>query len=518
MEQQQEQIKNKADWESVKLALGTLSAEEVVNFLAHGGNLAASGGIEAAIFGGAIAALAGWNAPPIVRWLRASLPQSEELEPFQLLTRREPGKRSIVDKLLDRHPESGEQAMVPDEVETEPLRQPSALSQYLDDDDEFPMPTPVGASSLFTFSQVLETFTPSFEQIFLGVLADGTHVYVPAEDLCHVALAGNTGGGKSSLLRMIMAQLCYAGAHVLLLNPHYTRFDRKHNEDWTPYDPYLEKPALECSRYENIKIYLQWMAETLLPRRIERVREGRLPGRPYFVILDELPDVITEIKEASEYIAKILRQGRKYGIYLIVASQDFLAKTVSGDEGGAIRKMYRTALYVGGDATTAKTLLNMHPKDIPETQLGKGTIMLRCSTTKQAVMTRVPYLDNAALYRLLGPSTFVLPEEEVEDDLPVYTEKNDKQPTKQGVYVPVNEPVAVSGGTSEGAFINAGENAASHAQMTERAPVNEEIRKHIRRMNEMGYPHRDISKIVGLYGAKYTTYKQVCAEEGICID
>jgi hypothetical protein len=68
-------------------------AEEVINFIAHGGNLASASATEAAIFGGFIAALCGWHASPVLRWLHACMPQ-EELEPFQLLTRAsEPGKR-----------------------------------------------------------------------------------------------------------------------------------------------------------------------------------------------------------------------------------------------------------------------------------------------------------------------------------------------------------------------------------------------------------------------------------------
>ena len=277
-------------------------------------------------------------------------------------------------------------------------------SWYEEEDECLPQSISDG---MFTFSQVLASgFTPSLNKIFLARLPDGTDVCVSAKDLCHVALAGLTGNGKGVIMRLIMAQLCKVGVSVLLLNPHYMPWDYSGDEDWTPYEPCLQKQPAECSGYATIKTYLRWMTDTLLVQRIERARQGKPIGKPFFIIIDELPAIVGEIKEAPGYIAKILREGRKYGIYLIIASQDFLVKT-TGMDGGGVRKCFKTVFYVGGDVTTAKVLLNDSHKDqIPENDLGKGTVMLRCATTKDAVVARVPYVDNTSLYQLLGPSTF----------------------------------------------------------------------------------------------------------------
>ena len=276
------------------------------------------------------------------------------------------------------------------------------------DDDEQPLPSTTKDNGMFTFSQVLDKgFVPSLNKIYLGRLTDGTDVYVTAKDLCHVALAGLTGNGKSSIMRLIMAQLCKIGVTVLLLNPHYMQWDHSGGEDWTPYEPYLEKSPIDCAGYETIETYLEWTAKTLLSNRIKRAREGKPIGKPFFIVIDELPAIVAESKDVPNHIAKLLREGRKYGIFLIVASQDFQVKTI-GFEGGGVRKCFKTAFYVGGDVATAKALLNDdNQKDpIPENDLGKGTIMLRCSATKKAVLTKVPYVDNESLYRLLGKSTF----------------------------------------------------------------------------------------------------------------
>lgn len=292
------------------------------------------------------------------------------------------------------------------------------------DEEDVLMPPPVQKQGVFTFSSVLSKFVPSLDRIYLGVTLDGTPIYCKAEDLCHVALAGSTGGGKSSIMRLLMAQLCKAGAQVLLLNPHYTRYDLKSGEDWTPFEPYLHYDPMECRKYEVILHYLKYTTETLLRKRLDRYAHSLPLGKPYFIVLDELPSIIKHVPDAPGYLSELLREGRKVGIYLISASQDFLVKTIDPNgSGGAVRDCYRTAFYVGGDATTGKVMLDMAPKDIPESDLGKGAVMLRCamaSAVKKAKRAQVPYVDNDALYWLLGPSTYAPAQsaEMVEEPLP----------------------------------------------------------------------------------------------------
>jgi hypothetical protein len=267
-------------------------------------------------------------------------------------------------------------------------------------------------SSHFTLSQVLTRFQPSLDRLFLGVLPDGTPLYCAAKDLCHVALAGATGGGKSSILRLLLAQLCAAGASVLLLNPHYTRFDREAEppEDWTPFEPFLLHDPMECRRYEVIEFYLKQIATELLPNRLDKYAHSEPLGKPYFLAIEELPAIVARIKHAPDYLAQIVREGRKVGIFLITVAQDFLVSTIAPGGGGAVRDCYRTAYYVGGDATTARILLDKAARLLPEAELGQGTVLLRCQKVplvKEARVVLVPYVDNRALYRLLGPSRYV---------------------------------------------------------------------------------------------------------------
>jgi hypothetical protein len=209
-------------------------------------------------------------------------------------------------------------------------------------------------------------------------------------------------------MRLIMAQLCSIGVRVLMLNPHYMPYDQSGGEDWTPFIPKLERHPAECADYDAIGKYIRWMSEDLLKKRIERARKNQPIGRPYFVVIDEVPAVVAHCKDAPGYIGELLREGRKYGIYIILASQDFQVKTI-GLDGGGVRKCLKTVFYVGGDQATARALLGEDEDgrlvQIPENDLGTGTLMLRCSAVRYAQVAQVPFVDNASLYRLIGPST-----------------------------------------------------------------------------------------------------------------
>ena len=332
---------------------------------------------------------------------------------------KDPGQRSLAYRMFNGKSVREERDLA--RITREAEQEAEELERYFDAPEPAPEPDqpgdvlpppPTARSGKFLFSSVLAKHMPALDRIYIGSTMDGTEVYCTAKDLCHVALAGSTGGGKSSLMRMLMAQLCKAGAQVLLLNPHYTRYDIDHDEDWTPFTPYLVYDPMECRKYEVIEYYLRYVAEKLLPKRRDKYADSLPLGKPYFIVLDELPSIVREIPKAPEYLSLLLREGRKFGIFLISASQDFLVKTIGGNGsngGSGVRDCYRTAYYAGGDPTTANALLDMPAKDIPENELGQGIVMLRCATApqaKKAIQARVPYVDNEALYRLLGPSTY----------------------------------------------------------------------------------------------------------------
>jgi hypothetical protein len=281
-----------------------------------------------------------------------------------------------------------------------------------DGNTDLALPPSALTGARFDLSEVLATgFRPTLDKIYIGTLGDGTHVFCPAEALCHVALAGATDAGKSSIMRMLLAQLCYVKAVALLLNPHYTGYIVAKKEDWTPFTPYLAYDPMKCKEYPIIEHFLKQTAEVLIPQRLNLYAQSKPVGRPHFIVIDELPAIVKKNPNTPDYLDTILKEGRKVGVYLISAAQDYLVQTIGGS--GAVRDCYRTAYYVGGDDRTAKVLLDMVPS---QDGLGKGVVYLRNATApsvKKAQLAYVPFTDNEALYTLLGPSTYT-PDDDVD--------------------------------------------------------------------------------------------------------
>jgi hypothetical protein len=240
--------------------------------------------------------------------------------------------------------------------------------------------------------------TASLERILLGYTDQGA-ITCHARQLCHVAIAGATGGGKSSIMRLILGQLLAAGAKVLLIDPHFTPHDVENGEDWRPIATRLSQPPAVSPA--EIAATLQW-ASAELQRRLELRRAGQGTGKPIFMAFDELPAIVARVESAPPIMGELLREGRKVGLFLIGSSQDFLVKTIGG--GGAVRDCYRTAYYVGGDQTTARVLLDVSGR-VDDGRLGKGTVMLRSAATPTATLARVPYMDNDSLAQLLAQAT-----------------------------------------------------------------------------------------------------------------
>ena len=273
-------------------------------------------------------------------------------------------------------------------TETNPLQITSAETQTL--------ALPPGGVDLLN---VLQHVDPETGNVLLGLEPNGNPLIVKAKELCHVALAGATRGGKSNILRLLLAQLLAFGAYILLIDPHFTTYDAENDEDWRPIADRLAKPAAYTAK-DIAKILTDLTDE--MEKRMELRRQGQKIGHPIFLAVDELPKIVKLLPGAPDVLGQILREGAKVGIFVISAAQDFLVKSIGGDS--AARDCYRTAYYVGGDETTARVLLDVRAqkgKALDDGTLGKGRVMLR-SSANRATMAYVPRASNESIYRIMG--------------------------------------------------------------------------------------------------------------------
>ena len=195
-------------------------------------------------------------------------------------------------------------------------------------------------------------------------------------------------------------QLQAVGARVVLADPHYTPFDAESGEDWRGIAARLHlAPAVSAS---EIGALLAYMGEEL-DRRLEKRRAGQKFGAPLFLALDELPVIADTVDGSAERLGRLLREGRKVGLFTVGAAQSFLVKVIGGDS--SAREAYRTAFYVGGDLKSATALLDVPQRDINEGAVGQGVAYLRSVATAPACLVRVPYASNSAIAGLLEPTS-----------------------------------------------------------------------------------------------------------------
>lgn len=254
---------------------------------------------------------------------------------------------------------------------------------------------------------------PTPDHVLLGVDEIG-QITVSVPDLCHVALLGSTGGGKSNLLRLILPQLQKIGAKVILADPHFAPIDPENGDDWRPIaDRLIQAPARSAAEIDQA---LSFMTDELA-RRLERRNRNEPVGPVLFFAFDELPVICDLVKDAPARLGKLLREGRKVHLLTIGASQSMLIKEIGGSS--TVRDQYRTAFYCGGDRKSAAAMLDIPERDIDDGPLGQGVVLLRSKATAPARLVRVPLVSNASLYQLLGvaQSAVIAPTEALSNPL-----------------------------------------------------------------------------------------------------
>ena len=259
---------------------------------------------------------------------------------------------------------------------------------------------PAALPDVTDLANIARDFRPSKDAILLALGDGGERLTAPVSALCHVALCGATGQGKSNLLRLLLPQLQAIGARVVLTDPHYADIDPENGDDWRGIRQRLYMPPAVKPR--DIDAMLDYMLAEL-DRRLELRNKGEKVGAPLFLAYDELPVIVDTVKDAPERLGRILREGRKVAILTVGASQEFLVKTIGGSSGA--RDQYRTAYYVGGDRTSASALLDLPARAIDDGPLGHGVALLRSKATPAARLVRVPLASNAGVAMLLDATS-----------------------------------------------------------------------------------------------------------------
>lgn len=247
------------------------------------------------------------------------------------------------------------------------------------------------------------TAPPTLDRVLLALGPGGAPIVAGARDMGHIAFAGATGGGKSNLLRLLLAQLLAAGARAVLTDPHYAPVDAETGEDWRPIAGRLLYPPAVAPG--EIADQLAWLSEEL-DGRLARRRAGEHAGPPLYWAADELPAIVAQVPGADATLGRVVREGRKVKLYAVTSAQDWLTRTVGGSQ--AMKENFLTAFYTGGDAQSARLLLDLRGP-VDDAGLGRGLAWLRCKATPSAQLVRVPLASNEAIAGLLPAPTGAAP-------------------------------------------------------------------------------------------------------------
>jgi hypothetical protein len=251
-------------------------------------------------------------------------------------------------------------------------------------------------------------WTPSKERLLIALAVERL-LLVSIALAWHIALAGSTGGGKTNLLRLLLAQLVKF-YQVYYISPAFAPVKANH-EDWRQIQDHLQGPV--ACEPDEIRERIQWAVSEYKYRQLqERTGDFSWQKKPVYLVIDEYIAVCKMYPEAADEVSELLRFARQYLVFVIVASQDFLIKNIGGDSGA--RDCYRTVGYFGGDPTTARTLLDIQGTLPYEGELGKQGLLVVKAKEIPVSPGRVPFMSNRAIYELLG-----WPEDPILDDAPV---------------------------------------------------------------------------------------------------
>lgn len=142
-------------------------------------------------------------------------------------------------------------------------------------------------------------------------------VALPAIRHGHALIAGETGSGKSTAMRAVLA----ARRDVVVLDPHSA------GGDWGA------AQVVGAGRdFDAIRDYMRQMSRMLSERYTERA-DGRQEFDAHTVAVDEMPAIVAAVGRDIETVwREWLREGRKVGLYLVLSTQSTRVRTL-GIEG-----------------------------------------------------------------------------------------------------------------------------------------------------------------------------------------
>lgn len=173
-------------------------------------------------------------------------------------------------------------------------------------------------------------------ELQLGVNTEGA-VSIPWREMGHMLVGGMTGGGKSNFLRLMVQQAIQENYALALADPDGRTFARLdgHPALIAPLGEDLEGSVdvVERSLAEVIRRSALYKKANNYPDSIDAYNEGAAEKlKRLLVIVDEFNGLVMATGGPKGALANAATQiawrGRKFGVHLVLAGQDFSAEVV----------------------------------------------------------------------------------------------------------------------------------------------------------------------------------------------
>ncbi len=177
--------------------------------------------------------------------------------------------------------------------------------------------------------------------VLLGITASGQTVAVPWSDLGHLLVAGITGSGKSSFLRLLAYQAVAEGGRLILGDLDGATFPMlaEHPSLLMPiarapeeFDDAVRRALGEMEHRSRLYGRVSGFPENLEEYNALAVRSGLEVLPRLLVVLDEFNSVVMALggarREFAGNVARLAWGGRKFGIHVVFAAQDFSKEVV----------------------------------------------------------------------------------------------------------------------------------------------------------------------------------------------
>jgi len=177
--------------------------------------------------------------------------------------------------------------------------------------------------------------------VLLGINHAGETVSAPWSKLGHLLVAGKTGSGKSVFLRLLVHQALVEGAQLLLVDLDGATFPMlaEHPALLAPTantpqsaQEVVERALGECDHRAALYMQADGYPENLEELNAYRIRHASDPLPRLLVVLDEFSALVISSGGAkssfANQVAELGWRGRKFGIHLVFAAQDFTKQVV----------------------------------------------------------------------------------------------------------------------------------------------------------------------------------------------